>query len=143
MVLFCICFPLKIYDIKVGQYVILCVLSILLFSPLSCSYTTIEDNISTIHSEAKFNSFISPITFLVLLLFLAFNYKAMIDLYHLVTRGSEKEQKEELSKEIEFYYNKFNDCSNIELVDIFKMYNDYPVGAQLALNRIRKEKGID
>lgn len=67
----------------------------------------------------------------------------MIDLYHLVTRGSEKEQKEELSKEIEFYYNKFNDCSNIELVDIFKMYNDYPVGAQLALNRIRKEKGID
>lgn len=141
--LFCISFPLKIYNIKVGQYVILVALLILLFSPLSCSYTTIEDNISTVHSEAKFTSLISPLTFLVLVLFLAFNYSAMIDLYHLVTRGSEKEQKDELCNEIDFYYRKFNGCSETELIDIFKMYNDYPVGAQLALNRIRKEKGID
>jgi len=142
MLLFCICFPLKIYDVKVWRYVILVALLILLFSPLSCSYTTIEGNIPTIHSEAKFNSLVSPLTFFVLSLFLAFNYSAMIDLYQLLTKGSDKEQKEALAKEIEFYYNKFNDCSDSELVDIVKMYNDYPAGAKLALNRIRKEKRI-
>ena len=142
VLLLCISFPLKIYNVKWGQYLILALLLVLLFNPLSCSYTTVEDNISTVRSEAKFTSLISPVTFLVLLLFLAFSYNAIIDLYHLVTRGSEKEQKEKLSKEIEFYYNKFNDCSNIELVDLFKMYNDYPIAAQLALNKIREEKRI-
>ena len=67
----------------------------------------------------------------------------MIGLYQLLIRGSEKEQNEELSKKIEFYYNKFNGCSNSELVDIFKMYNEYPVEAQLALKRIKEEKGND
>jgi len=141
MLLFCISFPLKIYNIKVGQNAFLIALLVLLFSPLSCSYTTIEDNISTVHSEAKFTSLISPLTLLVLFLFLIFNYKAVIDLYRLITIGSEKEQKEELSREIEFYYKKFNDCSNIELIDIYKMYNDYPVGAQIALKKINEEKG--
>jgi len=128
---FCISFPLKIYNIKAGQYLILALLLVLLFSPLSYSYTATEGNTSTIHSETTFTSLISPLTVLVLMLFLAFNYRAMINLYRLLTKGSEKEQKEKLSKEIEFYYSKFNGCSDLELVDICKLYNDYLVEEQL------------
>lgn len=143
MFLFCLSFPLKIYNINVARYVILVVLLVLLFSPLSYEYTITEESTSVTHQEARFTSLISPVTFLVLMLFLAFNCQAMIDLYHLLIRGSEKEQKAELSKNIEFYYAKFNDCSNAELADILKMYDDYPVEAQVALKKIKDEKDIN
>ena len=142
MLLFCLSFPLKICNVKLGQYLILIVLLILLFSPLSYSFTISDGDTSVTHSGAKYTSLISPITFFILILFLAFNYSAMKNLYQILTKGTDEEQKKVLSTEIEFYYNKFNGCSNRELVDIFKMYNDYPVGAQLALKRIKKEKGI-
>lgn len=143
MLLLCVSFPFKIYNVKLGQYFILGILLILLFSPLSYSFTITDGDSSVTRNGAKYTSLISPLTFVILILFLAFNYKAMIDLYQLLTKGSREEQERKMSKEIEFYYNKFNDCSKSELVDIFKMYKDYPVGAQLALNRIKKEKGID
>jgi len=143
MLLFCLSIPLKLYRIRVGQYLIFVALLILLFSPLSYYFTITDGDTSVTHNGAKSTSLISPITFLILILFLAFNYSAMIDLYQLLTKGSDKEQKEALAKEIEFYYNKFNACSDSEMVDIVKMYNDYPAGAKLALNRIRKDKGID
>jgi hypothetical protein len=143
MLLLCISFPLKIYNIKVGRYIILIGLLVLLFNPLYYSYTITEGDTAVTYHESRFNSLISPLTFLVLMLFQAFNYSTMIDLYYLLTRGSEKEQKDELSRKIEFYYNKFNGCSNIELVDILKMYNNYPTEAQLDLKRIKEEKGIN
>lgn len=138
MLLFCLRFPLKIYKVRAWQYIILVVLLVLLFGPLQYSYTDFEGGTSVTHSEMRFTSLIRPVTFLILMLFLVFNYRTMVDLYLLLIRGPEKEQEEELSKEIAFYYTKFNACSNSELVDICKMDNDYPVGAQLALNRIKK-----
>jgi hypothetical protein len=142
MLLLCMSFPLKIYNIKIARYIILVGLLVLLFSPLGYSYTIREGNTSVTYHETKFTSLISFPTFLVLMLFFGFNYSAIINRFQLLIRGSEKEQNEELSKKMEFYYNKFNSCSNAELVDVFKMYNDYPVEAQLALKRIKEEKDI-
>jgi len=142
MFLVCASIPLKVYRLRIGQYLIFTALLILVFSPLSCAHTITDANGSITHHEAKFNSLISPITFVILIWFTVANFSAIFDLYRLLTKGSDKEQKASLAKEMEFYYNKFKDCSSAELGDIFEMYKDYPVGAQLVLKKIKEEKGI-
>jgi hypothetical protein len=143
MLLFCASIPLKLYKMRTGQYLVFTALLILLFSPLSYSYTITDVNGFITHHEAKFNSLISPITFVILILFTMANFSAIFDLYQVLTKGSDKEQKDALSKETEYYYNKFSGYSSAGLADIFEMYNDYPVEAQLALKRIKEEKGIN
>lgn len=66
----------------------------------------------------------------------------MIDLYQFLTKGSKNEQVDKANRDIDFYYNKFNSCSDIELNDILKIYNEYPIEAQKALSKIKMEKGI-
>jgi hypothetical protein len=142
MLFFSVSIPLKIYRVRIGQYVIFAALLILLFSPLSYFYTITEGNTSITHRETKFNSLISPVTFVILILFTMVNYSAMFNLYQLLTKGSETEQEDKANIEVEFYYKKFSECSAVEFKESFKMFNDYPVEAQIALKRIKKEKEL-
>ncbi len=142
MLLLCMSFPLKIYNIKIARYIILVGLLVLLFSPLGYSYTIREGNTSATSHETKFTSLISPVTFVILILFTAVNYSVMFELYYLLTKGSKKEQEDKANRDVEFYYKKFNECSADEFYESLKMCNDYPVEAQLALKRIKEEKDI-
>lgn len=142
LILLCLGFAFKIYKVRAATYIIFLILVVLLFQPITYSYTVSEGNASITHSSSRFDTLISPIVLLVLVCHIMFNYASMIDLYHLLVRGSEKEQREKREKVVDFYYNKFSTCSNIELEDIFKSYNEYPAEAQEALSRLKSEKGI-
>jgi len=142
MILLCISCPAKIYELKKVQYTLLVFLLMLLFSPLSFSHTIDDGNKSITYHSGRFNGVISPVVFLILVIYVMVNVGALIDLYQLVTKGSKKEQEDARNKNVTFYYEKFGGCSNIELADALKRYSDYPIEAQIALKRIKAEKGI-
>jgi hypothetical protein len=141
MVLFAISLIFKLYKLKIGQYLIFILLLILLSNAIKFSYTIVNDGVSTTYYSASFNSLsINPIVFVVLILYMVVNGKFIWDLYNLLAHGSDKEQKEKQDKNIAFYYEKFKNYSTTEMNDIFKVYKDYPIEAQIALKRIKKEK---
>ncbi|HVV54332.1 MAG TPA: hypothetical protein VHC47_03350, partial [Mucilaginibacter sp.] len=79
----------------------------------------------------------------IFFLFILFNYGSVIDLYYLFAKGSNKEQEGKRDTDIDFYYRMFKACSDIEFNQFLKMYKDYPIEAQTALDRIKSEKNIN
>jgi hypothetical protein len=140
MILFAISLIFKMYRIKIGQYLIFIFLLILLFNVIKFSYTVVNGDVSTTYYSASFSSLsINPIVFVVLMLYMIVNRKVIVDLFQKLLHGSDKEQEEKQDKNVAFYYDKFNNYSSNELNDIFKMFYDYPVEAQIALKKIDKE----
>ncbi len=142
MVFLCISLPARIYKLKIAQYALFFLLIILLFNVFDFSYTVVEGNVSTTYHSSRFNGIINPIVFIILIVYIIVNIDALVAFYQLLTKGSEKDQEEDKIKKIDFYYKKFSNCSDTELTGVFKMYNDYPDEAQIALKRIKSEKGI-
>lgn len=140
MILFCLGFPLKIYRLQWGQYIILFLLIVLLFQPFSYSYTVVDGNTTSTYNSGYFVGKIDPVIFVVLMSFIAFNHEAVIHLYRLFTKGSKGEREDKRIRDINFYYKKFGTCSDSELEDIYNMYGEYPVEAQEALIRLKSEK---
>ncbi|OOQ61327.1 hypothetical protein [Mucilaginibacter pedocola] len=50
-----------------------------------------------------------------------------------------EEDEAKLSKNLEFYKNKFSQCSKEELTELYKNYRSYPVEAQVVLDKLIKE----
>lgn len=141
MFLFAVSIIFKAYNIKIGQYAILILLIILLFNLITFSYTVVNGDVSTTYYSANFSSFgFNPIVFFVLISYIICNRRFVAYAYKLLIHGSVKEQKEKDNKDITFYYNMFNNCSGNELNDAFNLYNDYPLSAQKALNKIKAER---
>jgi hypothetical protein len=142
MVFLCMSLPAKIYKLRIVQYILFFVLVIFLFNAIRFSYTVVEGSVSRTYHYSQFNGVINPIVFVILIVYSVVNIDALNHLYQIIIKGSETEQKDTENKKIEFYYNQFNSCSDEELTNIFKIYNDYPNEAKAALKRIKSEKGI-
>jgi hypothetical protein len=142
MIFLCLSFPAKIYKLTLVQYILFFALIILMFNAIRFSYTVVVGNVSTTYHSSQFNGIINPIVFIILITYFVVNIDALIQLYQLIAKGSKKEQQNSENKKIDFYYKQFNSCSDEELTRIFKIYNDYPNEARIALTRIKSEKGI-
>ncbi|GAB3923460.1 hypothetical protein [Mucilaginibacter myungsuensis] len=121
------------------QLVIFLALFVPLFSLLNYTYTVEDgDTITTYHS-ARFSSLVDPIVFLILVVFLGMNLSVIIKFF----KGSDEDITDKSDKLTTFYYDKFNSSDERELIGLYKMYNDYPLEAQIALRKIHEERNLN
>src|ERR1700761_7573440 len=118
---------LTLYKSVKGQWLLLILILIALPGIFTVNYNISGYSSHTIAyvGSLKFN----PLSFLLLLVFLAINRRNIIKVLY----GSEEDQDAKAGKAVKFYYDKFNSSTPEELNDIFKMYNEYPPEAQIAL----------
>jgi hypothetical protein len=124
-----------------GQYIVLGVLIISLINILQFNIVIGEERHTTTHTALSigalsFNAF----TFLLLIFYCVINWKGVKTAIKVLLRGSESEQKEKREKLLVFYYDKFKNCTEDELLVAFGMFKNYPLEAQEALNKIKSER---
>jgi len=86
---------------------------------------------------------INPFFLLITLIYFVFNSKVLIDLYYRLMNGSDAEILLKMESGVKFYYEKFNSYSSESLKDVYKIYNEYPDEAQIALKKINKERYLN
>jgi len=123
-----------------GQYIVLGVLIISLINILQFNIIIGEESHTT-HTTLNigalsFNAF----TFLLLIFYCVINWKGVKVGIKVLFHGSESEQKEKREKLFIFYYDKFKNYTEDELSRAFGMFKEYPLEAQEALNKIKKER---
>jgi hypothetical protein len=130
----------KWYKSEKTQLVIFFLLFIPLFDILSYSYTIEVGDTTTTYNSGKFDGLINPVVFLVFVFYLVMNASVIIKQFRFIFKGSVKEIEGKSKKEITFYYNKFNVLTSEELIDVFSLYDKYPIEAKIAIDMIKKEK---
>jgi hypothetical protein len=125
--LFCwiIVIGFKIYNAKKEYFLVLILL--VLYSLNIINFTVV-----------RFNVNIAGIILLVV--YAAINKDMVISICRNIFIGSEEELEKKRNKMVVFYYEKFQKCETEELNEIFNNFNSYPIEAQIALNKIKKEK---
>ena len=131
-------FVLKKYNLVIGQWLSFGLFLVLLFGIIDFSYTLHNGDSTITYHTIKFTSpSINPIVFLVLLAFAIVNWRIFGWLFY----GSKEEKQEDFNKKISFYYHKFKEEPQTELENIFSLYKEYPKEAQVALTKIKEERG--
>jgi len=129
---------LKQYNLLKLQIALLFILLIPLLSVLHYSYSFTDANITYTYGSGGFSG-ISPIVFLFLVIYIIINRSVIVNTFRRFRKGSESEQAIQHDKMVEFYYNKFKECSDYELLEIKSMYKEYPAEAQEAIDKINSE----
>ena len=70
------------------------------------------------------------------------NVKLVIEAFNIIRHGDDNEVKSKLEVGVKFYYEKFNSFSSEELKEVYKIYNEYPNEARIALRQIHEEKKL-
>jgi len=125
-----------------GQYIILAAILLSLANILQFNII-IGNESHTTHTTISLNGLsFNAFSGLLLVFYFFINWKAVKVDVKLLARGSESEQKKEREKLLEFYSDKFKNCSEDELKSALKMFKDYPLEAQQALEKIKKERNL-
>jgi len=103
---------------------------------------SLEDGRASWSLVNAFGLHFNPYCFFLLLLFSLINRKNLMALYLKMRYGTAKEQEVEMESKVKFYYDKFIKFSAEELEVVFKDFKEYPEEAQIAIDKIKKEKGI-
>jgi hypothetical protein len=82
----------------------------------------------------------NPFTFLLLIIYGFIDRKYLTRFFKNVFYGSKEEQTDKRTKLINFYYNKFVNCTAEEFDKIFDDFEQYPFEAQIAMKKIKEEK---
>lgn len=142
LILFSVSVICKILDFKKVQYVVFILLLVLLLNVIKFGFTVVNGDVSTTQYSVSYTGLgFNLIIFFILILYLVVNRKVVFDLFFKLLYGSESEREERRNRDISFYYEKFHGCSAEEQNEAFKLYNDYPKEARIALDKINKEKG--
>lgn len=126
---------LKQYNLPKVQIGLLVILFIPLFGILNYSYSFTDADTTYTYSAAKFMG-ISPIVSFFLLIYIIINFNVIGEVFKRLWRGSEAEQSAQHDKMVRFYYEKFKQCSDEELVEIKSKYSKYPAEAREAIDKI-------
>ncbi len=136
---------LKIKNTDKSRFVVIVLLVLSTFGIINFVFATVARI-----GDLPTNSFafiqypgVDPITLLILIIYCVVNRTFFFECYHLLFHGSGEEQKLESEKQVEFYYKKFSTIKEDELESIFKIYNEYPIEAQMALKAIHEERGLN
>ncbi|TWJ03477.1 hypothetical protein JN11_01020 [Mucilaginibacter frigoritolerans] len=137
-------FSLRIIFGKPGveRYLVIVLLFVCLFNLLTFTYMVDGAKYSS-RSWIKIGHLgFNPFTFLLLIIYAFIDRKYLSYLFGNIFYGSKEEQENKKEKLINFYYDKFNNCTSEELSKILDDFELYPVEAQIALNKIKEEKVI-
>ena len=130
---------LKQYSLFKLQTILLFVLFIPLFGFLNYSYSSTDGATTYTYHSAKFNG-LSPIVFVIILIYLTVNISAIKSVFKRTLYESEAQLGEKFDKMIEFYYLKFKECSDEEFTEVKSRYDHYPLEAREAIDKINKER---
>ncbi|MEO6979217.1 MAG: hypothetical protein ABI113_12585 [Mucilaginibacter sp.] len=125
-----------------GEYVILILVLLLLGNTLNIDISFADGGYSS-RSYVSFGRLtFNPFAFLLLVLYFLINRFSIRSHIKYLMHGSESEQKEKGEKLLVFYYEKFENFTNDELDSALGMFKDFPLEAQQALQRIKKERNL-
>lgn len=80
---------------------------------------------------------INPLMLLLLIIYLLINKTEVKKTFNGIFFPNAEEQQQDQQRQIDFYYRKFDACSKEELEKIIDNFGQYPVPAQLALDKLR------
>lgn len=127
---------IKVKNGKFSNYVVLSLLILASAGVVNFLASTVEFGEP---SHAVFLSYrfsgINLLFALMLIIYLVINH----DLYRKVFKASAQEEDEKFKKLVDFYYDKFKDSGSEELSDIMNRYDQYPLEARTALDKIRSQ----
>jgi hypothetical protein len=131
----------KILKPTAGKSFVFWLLVLAMFQVINFSIGRSKLNFGYGDSNSFFIGF-DPSLFLVFIMYSIIRRDIPGNIIRGIFKGSEKDQTDERNKMIGFYYKKFISCDSEELKQIFGNFNEYPVEAQIALNKIKVEKKI-
>ncbi|MDB5158532.1 MAG: hypothetical protein JWR50_3239 [Mucilaginibacter sp.] len=136
---------LKVSNKEKGKFVVLLLLVLSTFGIINFVVATVARVGTPVSDSFAFIQYpgIDPITLLILIIYCIVNRNFFFECYSLLFHGSKQYQRSESDKKVEFYYKKFVESTNDELVGFYKMYNEYPVEAQVALKQIHEERNLN
>jgi|GEM_PF-4407199 len=79
---------------------------------------------------------INPLILVLIIIYMIVNRRFIRRYY----TPSNKEEVDQQSKMVGFYFDKFNSCSEEELKNALSLYDQYPLEAQLALRKVHDER---
>jgi len=130
---------LKQYNLPKIQIILFFLLIVPLFNFLHFSYSFTQNGSSYTYNSTHFVG-ISPVVLLILLVYSWITKSVIIGALRTLRFGSEQEQTSRFDKMVDFYYQKFKESTDIELIDIKSRYDQYPLEAQKAINKIVLER---
>jgi len=130
---------LKLRNLPKAQFILFFVLFVPLFGFLHYSYSFTQGGTVYTYNSTQFVG-ISPVVLLILLVYSWITKSAIMSAFRTLRFGSEQEQTSKFNKMVEFYYKKFKESTDIELIDIKSRYDQYPEEAQQAIDKIVLER---
>lgn len=125
-----------------GEYILLSLIILVLPGSLFLSYILNGTTYSS-HTIGHFGSLrFDPYSFFLLILYCLVNRHNMMQLFGKLLLGSIEEQVEKQKKLVNFYYDKFTNCTDDELNTAFSLVKEYPEEAQIALKQIHQERNL-
>ncbi len=136
---------LKIKNSNRGRYVVITLLLLSTVGILNYIVSMIARVGSSSTDTFSFIQYpgIDPLTLPILIIYCVINRSFFWECYSLLFHGSKEYRQSESDKKVDFYYKKFTESTDEELVRIYSMYNEYPVEAQVALQNIKQERNLD
>ena len=123
-----------------ARYLVMVLLLLSLFNTITFSYS-IDGTEYTSKSSFNIGNFgFNSFAFLLTVFYILIDWKYHIHSLKVLFHGSKEEQEHKGEKMINFYYEKFKNCSPEELTKIMNDFKLYPTEAQIALERINEEK---
>nr|WP_121272503.1 hypothetical protein [Pedobacter schmidteae] len=86
---------------------------------------------------------VNPIMLLILIIYYIINEKTVKKELRRIFFPSEEEKQSEHQMQIDFYYRKFENCGNEELKNIIINKEQYPMPAQIALDKLSETRGYN
>jgi hypothetical protein len=85
---------------------------------------------------------INPFVLLLILIYFFINRSTIMSHIRRLTEGTEEEISLRFKNKVKFYYDKFNLYTSDELKDVYKIYDEYPEEAKMALREIHEERNL-
>jgi hypothetical protein len=123
------------------RYAVLILLGLSVFDIINFTVEVINAKIFEIGSNWAINSLgFNVFIFLLFVVYCLFNKSLIFGVLKTVLSGSDKEIEEEKKKMINFYYDKFKNVDKSEFDNLYGNFKNYPEEAQIALDRLLKDK---
>jgi hypothetical protein len=132
--LFAIACTFKFFNIAQSKYLVFILLVLYTFNIVNFTAENFNMSVGVDPGSLVYSwPSINPLAILFLIVYLFLNGSIIKKIY----TNNEEEAKIKFDKQIDFYHNKFSECSQTELAAIFDNYAKYPEEARAALDKIK------
>lgn len=143
VVLFIFGLGLVFANSRKGQFIVLAIIFVSLIRLINGNIILSKSNYITSSSSLGVGPIsINGVGLLFLLIYCLINWSGLKNGFIWLRHGSESERKADEEKMVAFYYEKLNNSTPTEFNDALNMFESYPREAQIALNKIKSERGL-